>query len=462
MIFEETNVAAPCFPLPLNAHKRYFYRAADITRRSRCRTGAPEKAALAAYIPYPAGLRQGARLFENFAAGKVIGITMYNIKTLNKISQKGMDRFDAGKYSCGDGAQDPDAIMVRSAAMHDMEFGPSLKAIARAGAGVNNIPIDRCSREGIVVFNTPGANANAVKELVLTAMLISSRKIIQGIEWAKTLKGQGAEVAKLVEKGKSAFVGPELKGKTLGVIGLGAIGMQVANTARHLGMEVYGYDPFLSIDAAWSLSRSVHHSLDVNEIYAECDYITIHVPCNDSTRGMINADSIKLMKDGVRIINLARGELVDSKSMISALADGKVSAYVTDFPNDDILGVDGVIAIPHLGASTPESEDNCAEMAANELIDYLENGNITNSVNLPNVSMPMAGDRRLCIIHDNKPNIIAQLSSAVSSKNINIENMMNKSKKDVAYSVLDIIGDIPEDIAGEIESIEGVIKVRLI
>ncbi len=387
---------------------------------------------------------------------------MLNIKTLNKISAKGMERFDNAKYTCGDDIQNPDAVMVRSAAMHDMQFGPELKAIARAGAGVNNIPVDRCSKEGIVVFNTPGANANAVKELVITGMLISSRKVIQGIEWAKTLSGQGAEVAKLVEKGKSAFIGPELKGKKLGVIGLGAIGMLVANTARHLGMEVYGYDPYLSVDAAWGLSRAVHHSIDVNEIYSKCDYITIHVPFNDGTREMINAESIKLMKDGVRIMNFARGELVCNKDMIEALNSGKISAYVTDFPTDELLGVDGVIAIPHLGASTPESEDNCAKMAADELIDYLENGNITNSVNLPNVSMPMAGDRRICIIHDNKPNIIAQLSSAVSAKNINIENMMNKSKKDYAYTILDIIGNIPENIACEIEKIEGVIKARLI
>mgnify|MGYP005766644145 FL=1 len=387
---------------------------------------------------------------------------MYNIKTMNKISPVGMKRFNSDKYACGDDIASPDAIMVRSAALHDMEFGAELKAIARAGAGVNNIPVDKCSKEGIVVFNTPGANANAVKEMVLTGMLISSRKVVPAIEWAKTLKGQGAEVGKLVEKGKSAFSGPELKGKTLGVIGLGAIGMLVANTAVDLGMEVYGYDPFLSVDAAWGLSSSVHHSIDVSEIYAKSDYITIHVPYNKDTDSMINASAMAAMKDGVRIMNFARGELVSTKDIIVALSDGKVAAYVTDFPNDDLLGVDGVIAIPHLGASTPESEDNCAKMAADELIDYLENGNITNSVNLPNVSMPKAGEKRICIIHDNKPNIIAQLSSAVSSKNINIENMMNKSKKDYAYSILDVDGDATDEIKSEMEAIDGVIKVRVI
>ena len=387
---------------------------------------------------------------------------MYKVKTLNKISQVGMKRFDSGKYTCGDDITAPDAIMVRSAALHDMEFGEELKAIARAGAGVNNIPVDRCSKEGIVVFNTPGANANAVKELVLTGMLISSRKIVPAIEWAKTLKGQGAEVGKLVEKGKSAFSGPELKGKSLGVIGLGAIGMLVANTAVNLGMDVYGYDPFLSVDAAWGLSSRVHHSIDVSEIYEKSDYITIHVPYNKDTDSMINAEAIAAMKPGVRIMNFARGELVATKDIIAALSDGKVAAYVTDFPNDDLLGVDGVIAIPHLGASTPESEDNCAKMAADELIDYLENGNITNSVNLPNVSMPKAGEKRICIIHDNKPNIIAQLSSAVSSKNINIENMMNKSKKDYAYSILDVDGEVTDELKAEMESIDGVIKVRVI
>ncbi len=387
---------------------------------------------------------------------------MYNIKTMNKISQVGMKRFDTAKYTCGDDIAAPDAIMVRSAALHDMEFGPELKAIARAGAGVNNIPVDRCSKEGIVVFNTPGANANAVKELVLTGMLISSRKVVPAIEWAKTLSGQGDEVGKLVEKGKSAFAGPELSGKTLGIIGLGAIGMLVANTAVNLGMEVYGYDPFLSVDAAWGLSSRVHHSVDVHEIYEKSDYITIHVPYNKDTDSMINADAIASMKDGVRIMNFARGELVSTKDVTAALSDGKVAAYVTDFPNDDLLGVDGVIAIPHLGASTPESEDNCAKMAADELIDYLENGNIKNSVNLPNVSMPKAGEKRICIIHDNKPNIIAQLSSAVSSKNINIENMMNKSKKDYAYSILDIDGDVLDSIKSEMEAIDGVIRVRII
>ena len=314
---------------------------------------------------------------------------MLKIKTLNKISPVGLDCFDRKYYTYGDEIENPDAVMVRSAAMHEMELPESLKAIARAGAGVNNIPVDRCSEAGIVVFNTPGANANAVKELVIAGLLISSRKVIAGIEWAKTLKGSGDQVAKLVEKGKSAFTGPEIAGKRLGVIGLGAIGIMVANAARGLGMEVYGYDPYLSVDAAWNLSRAIHHATNIKDIFAECDYITIHVPLTNETRGLINAESIATMRDGVRILNFARGDLVNDADLIAALDSGKVAAYVTDFANDALLGVDGVIAIPHLGASTPESEDNCAQMAAKELIDYLENGNITNSVTCP-TSPPLA------------------------------------------------------------------------
>ena len=385
---------------------------------------------------------------------------MYQIKTLNKISKNGLDRFNAN-YNCADEIDAPDAILVRSASMHEMEMPESLLAIARAGAGVNNIHCDKCAEQGIVVFNTPGANANAVKELVLAGLLMCSRKVLPAIEWAKTLKGNGAEVGKMVEKGKGAFAGPEIMGKKLGVIGLGAIGILVANAASALGMEVYGYDPYLSVDAAWKLSRSIKHAADMNEIFKECDYITVHVPLTPDTKGFINNDSIATMKDGVRILNFARGDLVDSAAIIDALANGKVAAYVTDFPSDDIIGVDGVIAIPHLGASTPESEENCAVMAANEIREYLENGNIVNSVNMPNVVVPRSTTVRVCIIHNNIPNMIAQISSAVSACNINIEKLNNQSRKDFAYTILDV--EAIDDAAIEgIKAIDGVIRVRVI
>ncbi|MBR2152261.1 MAG: phosphoglycerate dehydrogenase [Clostridia bacterium] len=388
---------------------------------------------------------------------------MFNVKLLNKISASGLDRLDATKYTCADEIENYDAVLVRSAAMHEMEFPASLKAIARAGAGVNNIPLDRCSEEGIVVFNTPGANANAVKELVIAGLLISSRRVIPAIDWAKTLKGNGAEVLKMVEKGKSAFAGPEIMGKKLGVIGLGAIGINVANAANALGMTVYGYDPFLSVDAAWHLADSVKHSTDLKEIYQECDYITVHVPLNDETRGMINAETIATMKDGVRILNFARADLVNDVDLIAALETGKVAAYVTDFPTDSVLGVDGVIAIPHLGASTPESEDNCASMAAGELIDFLENGNIVNSVNMPAISCPRAKGSRVCVIHKNIPNMLSQISAIISAENINIENMMNKSRKDYAYTIIDATeGTIPAAAVEKVEAIDGVIRVRVI
>ena len=385
---------------------------------------------------------------------------MYQIKTLNKISKNGLDRFNAN-YNCADEMDAPDAILVRSASMHEMEMPESLLAIARAGAGVNNIPCDKCAEQGIVVFNTPGANANAVKELVLAGLLMCSRKVLPAIEWAKTLKGNGTEVGKMVEKGKGAFAGPEIMGKKLGVIGLGAIGILVANAASALGMDVYGYDPYLSVDAAWKLSRSIKHAADMNEIFAECDYITVHVPLTPDTKGFINNDSIATMKDGVRILNFARGDLVDSAAIIDALANGKVAAYVTDFPSDEVIGVDGVIAIPHLGASTPESEENCAVMAADEIREYLENGNIVNSVNLPNVVIPRSTAVRVCIIHNNIPNMIAQISSAVSACNINIEKLNNQSRKDFAYSILDVESIDDAAIQG-IKAIDGVIRVRVI
>ncbi len=386
---------------------------------------------------------------------------MYQILTLNKISPVGLERFGSN-YQCSDSADAPDAVLVRSASMHEMEMPESLLAIARAGAGVNNIPVDKCSEQGIVVFNTPGANANAVKELVIAGLLISSRKVIPGIEWAKSLKGKGAEVGKLVEKGKSAYVGPEIKGKKLGVIGLGAIGILVANAARSLGMEVYGYDPFLSVDAAWGLSRSIKHALSLDEIYANCDYITIHVPLTPDTKAMINAESIAKMKDGVRILNYSRADLVNIPELIAAVGEGKIAAYVTDFPTDELLGVENVIAIPHLGASTPESEDNCARMAADEIIDYIENGNILNSVNLPNVSMAREGGERVCVIHQNIPNMLSRITGVFSKDGINIENMQSKSKKDYAYTILDITGTAAAEAVAELKAMDGVVRIRVI
>ena len=386
---------------------------------------------------------------------------MFKIKTYNKISKSGLEVFD-DKYTIGDEVENPDGAIVRSAALHDVEFPESLKAIARAGAGTNNIPTDRCTEQGIVVFNTPGANANAVKELVIAGMLISSRRVIPGIEWAKTLKGNGAEVGKMVEKGKGAFVGPELKGKKLGVIGLGAIGVLVANAANHLGMTVYGYDPYLSVNHAWNLTHNAVHIYDIKEIFANCDYITVHVPLTDTTKNLINADSIALMKEGVRILNFSRAGLVNSDDIKAALEAGKVAAYVTDFPTDDVLDVDGVIAIPHLGASTPESEDNCANMAAKELIDYIENGNIVNSVNMPEITMPRSGDKRICVIHKNIPNTLTAITSAVSTGHVNIENMLNKSRGDYAYTMLDVTNFDGTDVDEKIAAIDGVVKVRVI
>lgn len=386
---------------------------------------------------------------------------MYKIKTYNKISKVGLEVFD-DKYTIGDEVENADGAIVRSASLHDTEFPESLKAIARAGAGTNNIPIERCSEQGIVVFNTPGANANAVKELVLAGMLISSRRVIPAIEWAKTLKGEGDAVGKLVEKGKGAFAGPELKGKKLGIIGLGAIGVLVANAANHLGMTVYGYDPYLSINSAWNLTHNAIHIYDINEIYKNCDYISVHVPLTDTTKNMINANAIASMKDGVRILNFARGGLVNSADIKNALADGKVASYVTDFPSDDLLDVDGVIAIPHLGASTPESEDNCADMAAKQLIDYIENGNITNSVNMPAISMPRSGNHRVCVIHKNIPNMLTAITGIVAENNVNIENMLNKSRGDYAYTMIDVNVENAAEIDTRISAIEGVVKVRII
>ena len=386
---------------------------------------------------------------------------MTEIKLLNKIGKAGIDRFDGAKYTLSEDAASPAGILVRSAAMHEMTFGPELLAIARAGAGVNNIPIDRCSEQGIVVFNTPGANANGVKELALAALLLSSLKINAGLAWAKTLKGQEG-VEKLVEKGKSAFVGPELLGKTLGVIGLGAIGGLVANAAVALGMDVIGCDPFITVNAAWSLSRAVRKADNYDEIYANADYITLHVPSTPDTKGMINAETIAKMKDGVRIINLARGDLVDTAAIKNALASGKVACYVTDFPSDELLDVEGVIAIPHLGASTPESEENCASMAASQLIEYLENGNIKNSVNYPATNMARSAANRIVVLHENVPTMLAQVLTVLSNDNINIENMVSCSKGNNACSLFDTDAKVSEKVQEDIRAIQGVRRITVI
>lgn len=386
---------------------------------------------------------------------------MYNIQTLNKIAACGTDIFNKDIYAVADNFENPDAIMVRSAAMHDMAFGSNLLAIARAGAGVNNIPVDKCAEMGICVFNTPGANANAVKELVIAGLLLASRNIAGAMDWVKTLKGD-ENAPKAVEKGKSQFVGPEIQGKTLGIIGLGAIGCLVANAALAIGMKVVGVDPFMSVNAALRLNPAVKVVNSNDAVYAEADYISIHVPCNADTKGFVNAEAIAKMKDGVRILNFARGELVNDADIIAAIENKKVARYVTDFPNANTIGVDGIVAIPHLGASTPESEDNCAVMAANELIDYIENGNITNSVNLPNASMNATG-KKICIIHKNVPSIISQITAIFGNNGVNIENMLNKSKKDYAYTMIDAQCDaVSDSVISEINAVDGVIKVRVI
>lgn len=379
-----------------------------------------------------------------------------NILTLNKISKIGTDLLP-NNYIVGDDVKNPDGILVRSASMHEYETPDSLLAIARAGAGVNNIPVDACAEKGIVVFNTPGANANAVKELAVAALLLASRDIVGGIEWAKGLSGD--DVAKQVEKGKSQFVGPEIMGKKLGIIGLGAIGVHVANAGIALGMEVYGYDPYLSIQSAWSLSHHVTKAT-LNDIYANCDYISIHCPLIDSTKEFINKTSIALMKDGVRILNLARGALVHNADMAAALESGKVAKYVTDFPDAATLEMKNVVCIPHLGASTPESEDNCAIMAVKQMREYLENGNIINSVNFPAVDLPRTGKVRLCIFHKNVPAILSNISAQIAQENINIANMINKSKGDYAYTVVDCDNDVSAENIKDIEAIDGIIRIR--
>lgn len=388
---------------------------------------------------------------------------MYRIKTLNKISSAGLDQLDKSRFQVGNDVENEDGILVRSAAMHDYVFPDALRAIARAGAGTNNIPIDRCSENGIVVFNTPGANANAVKELVIAALLIASRDILGGAEWVQEqAHTPNVDLAAAVEKGKSAFVGPELYRKTLGVIGLGAIGALVCNIALDLGMDVYGYDPFLSVDAALRLDRHVHVVKSVDELYKVSDYITIHVPYTNDTKDFINAEAISKMKGQVRVLNLARGGLVNDDDMIAALESGRVAKYVTDFPNDKIALVHNVIALPHLGASTPESEENCARMAADQLKDYLLNGNIKNSVNLPNVHQDWSGISRVCLIHKNIPAMLTKITTILSDEGVNVENLTNKSKKDYAYTMVDLNGRIKDAVADELRAIPGMIRVRVI
>ena len=386
---------------------------------------------------------------------------MFDILTLNKIAACGLEQLDSTKYAITDDAtKDADGIILRSFAMHDMEFPKSLKAVARAGAGTNNIPIDKCSEKGIVVFNTPGANANAVKELVLAGLFLASRDVVGGINWASTLTGD--DVAKQVEKGKSNFAGSEVQGKTLGVIGLGAIGVLVANAARHFGMTVIGYDPYLSVDAAWKLSHHIKKAKSVDEVYAEADYITIHVPLTDDTKRSINKDTIAKMKDGVKILNFARGELVDNDAIKAALASGKVSSYVVDFPCADVLNEKGIIAIPHLGASTAESEDNCAVMAAQEIANYLETGDILNSVNFPNCSLPMSGKGRVCILHKNVPTMLTQFTTVFADTKHNIADLINKSKKDLAYTIINSDDIVTDEIVDKLNAIDGVLRVRVI
>lgn len=386
---------------------------------------------------------------------------MYQVKLFNKISKVGLDDLDPALYTCSEDAEQYDAVLVRSAKLHDTVFPPELKCIARAGAGVNNIPVERCAEQGIVVFNTPGANANAVKELVVCSLLLASRNIVGGIEWTRALAGT-PDIGPAAEKGKSKFAGPELMGKRLGVIGLGAIGVQVANAAVGLDMEVWGYDPFLSVDGALKLSRAVKHITDVNEIFAGCDYITVHVPLTPDTKHLINADAISKMKDGVRVINIARGELVEEDAMVAALEAGKVACYVSDFASEAMLAQPNAIVMPHLGASTPESEDNCAKMAAFEIREYLENGTIRNSVNFPNLRVPFEGGYRMCMIHRNVPNVIAQISSTLSAKGMNIENMGNRSRGDYAYTIMDASHAPDESVLEAIREIPGFISVRVI
>ncbi|MDD3415603.1 MAG: 3-phosphoglycerate dehydrogenase family protein [Lachnospiraceae bacterium] len=386
---------------------------------------------------------------------------MFKYNCLNPIAKVGLDGFDKNYVKC-DEMKDADGVLVRSASMHDMELPENLLAIARAGAGVNNIPLDKCAEKGIVVFNTPGANANGVKELVIAGMLLASRDIIGGIEWVAT-QTEEENIAKTAEKQKKLYAGTEISGKKLGIIGLGAIGVKVANAAKHLGMEVYGYDPYISVDAAWNLSRDIHHVYNVEEIYANCDFITIHVPLMDATKKMIHAEAIKLMKNNVVILNFARDLLVDEDAVVSALKVGKIHKYVTDFPNPTTVGAEGCIVIPHLGASTEESEDNCAVMAVKELRDYLENGNIKNSVNFPSCDMGVCDkEGRIVVFHKNITNMITKFTAAFGDLGINISELNNKSKGEVAYTMFDVDSKVTDEIVNKLKVIDGVFRVRVI
>jgi D-3-phosphoglycerate dehydrogenase / 2-oxoglutarate reductase len=387
---------------------------------------------------------------------------MYKIQTLNKISPSGLSLFPYNRYEAASEISNPDAILVRSFKMNDMDLPESLLAIARAGAGVNNIPVERCTEKGIVVFNTPGANANAVKEIVLASLFLSSRNIIASVNWAKTLIGKGNDVSKLIEKGKGEFAGPEISGKTLGIIGLGAIGRLVANAVDGLGMRVIGYDPYISVDSAWGLSHNVKKAKGLEHLFSESDYVSLHVPLTDSTREFIDKSKFQIMKPGVRILNFARGDLVKQVDLFEALASGRVTCYVTDFPDDNLLKNEKVICIPHLGASTPESESNCAVMAVNQLKDFLENGSIVNSVNFPEAEMPANGGSRLCIVNRNIPKMVGQITTVLANENINIEEMLNRHHGDIAYNIINVNLGISEKQIEAIKNIKGVVRVRVI
>jgi len=395
-----------------------------------------------------------------------VAMEMKTIKPLNNIAECGLNVFNNGNYTIDEKSENPDAIVVRSFNMHDMEFDKSLKAIARAGAGVNNIPVGKCTEQGIVVFNTPGANANAVKEIVLTSLMASSRNLFAGVTWTKSLAGEGDQIPKLVEAGKKQFVGKEIKGKTLGVIGLGAIGALVANDALDLDMDVIGFDPFISVDTAWNLSRNVQRAMKMEELFANSDYITVHVPLTNDTRGMFNEEAFSLMKPGVHILNFSRGELVNEDDMAIALESGKVGKYITDFPNEKVLKMKNAVPIPHLGASTKESEENCALMAARQVKEFLETGNIRNSVNFPNASLPYTGKRRVAAFHQNVPNMVGQIAAAISSYNLNIADMVNRSRGEYAYTMIDIDnkvnGDVIPGLLEKINQIAGIVTVRVI
>jgi len=398
--------------------------------------------------------------------GTVVVDNVKTIKTLNSIAESGLKVFNKGNFTIDNDSENPDAIVVRSFNMHSLEFGDNLKAIARAGAGVNNIPVDKCTEQGIVVFNTPGANANAVKEMVLTSLISSSRNLFAGVAWTQTLEGEGDQVPKLVEAGKKQFVGKEIKGKTLGIIGLGAIGALVANDALDLDMDVIGFDPFISVDTAWNLSRNVQRAMTIEQLFAESDYITVHVPLTNDTKGMFNKDSFGIMKPGVHILNFSRGELVNEVDMAVALEEGVVGKYITDFPNENVLKMKNTISIPHLGASTAESEENCAIMAARQVKEFLETGNIKNSVNFPNAELPYTGKRRVAAFHRNIPNMVGQITSAISSYNLNIADMVNRSRGEFAYTMIDIEnkvnGEVIPGLVEKINQIEGIVTNRVI